>query len=572
MRSPKHLGTRIARIAGAAMIAGATTLIAGAATLGTPATARAATRSLQPVSLVPDHPLPRLTRSVARTELGRDLFGDPAGTALVGQVEIFDRYPYVRARYVQLVTDAAWNRIVFGEPGAAIRAFDGAGSPLGRLRGPAGIDRDPQGRIFVADALNDRIVVLELRGDAADLRLEPRFAIGGLKRPTGVSWDGGATPLDPSDDQLWVADTGNHRIVGFTLSATGAEQVAAFGTRGNGDGNFLEPRDLEVGRADGLHSRDLYVADWGNGRVVHLIRSGDPDAQRITWASSRQVGADVRSVAADAWGNVYVAQRDAAAGRILKLNHELEPLVESEADFPGLRDLSVGFLTVTDHRRDTRTFTGYASLFVLEAWSATSGARRLELGIEALDLAVEPAGAGGELHYLLTDHADVEVTVAHAGREVRRQSLGRMAAGRQAWTWDGRDAAGRLIDGPVAYEVRAQSLYQGGGTAIASIGSGGAPGIGALAVLEPAWPNPANPVTQIRYSLPGASRDLRLEIVDVNGRLRRRLVTGQVAAGAHIVDWDGTDGVGRQVGSGTYFVRLQVDGRQSAVRKLTVLR
>jgi hypothetical protein len=571
MLSPKQLGSRIARLAGAALTAGAATLIAGAATLGTPATARAAARSLQPVSVAPDHPLPRLTRSVTRAELGRDLFGDPAGAALVGQVEIFDRYPYVRARYIQLVTDAAWNRVVFGEPGAAIHAFDGAGTALGRLRGPAGIDRDPQGRVFVADALNDRIVVLELRGDGDDLRLEPRFAIGGLKRPTGVSWDGGTTPLDSSDDQLWVADTGNHRIVGFALSATGAEQVAVFGNRGNGDGHFLEPRDLEVGRAFGLHSRDLYVADWGNGRIVRLIRSGEADSPRISWAASRRV-ADVRSVATDAWGNVYVVRRDDAGDRIAKLNPEFDPLVESEPDFPGLRDLSVGFLTVTDHRTNTRTFTGYASLFALEAWGETSGARRLELGIEALDLAIEPAGAGGNLHYLLTDHANVEVSVAVAGRTVRRESLGRLAAGRQAWTWDGRDAVGRPIDGPATYEVRAQSLYPGGATAVATVGIGGAPGVGGFAVIERVSPNPANPATQIRYSLPGAARDLRLEIVDVNGRLRRRLVSGQAVAGPHVADWDGTDGSGRRVSSGTYFVRLQVDGRQSAVRKLTVVR
>jgi flagellar hook assembly protein FlgD len=531
------------------------------------AAGRVAPSTLSHAPLMPDQPLDRLTRSVAQSEFGRDLFGDPTASALVGQVEIFDRFPYVRARYVQLVTDRAWNRVLFGEQGRVIHAYDGVGTDLGPLSGPAGIDRDPRGRIFIADALNDRIVVLELRGDGDELRLEPRFAIDGLARPTGVAWDGGTTPLDPADDHLWVADTGNHRVVCYELSTSGATQVASFGGRGNAEGQFLEPRDVEVGHADGLHSADVYVADWGNGRLVRLARHGN----RIEWLGSRRLGTDLRSVASDAWGNVYVALRD--AGQIAKLDRELDLLVKSGNDFPGLRDLSVGFLTVTDHRHGTRRFTGYSSLFAIESWSISSGARRLELGLEARDLAVERAGDGAELAYLLTDHADVEVSVIESGRVVRGAELGRVAAGRQAWSWDGRDDGGEPVTGPVAFEIRAQSLYEGGGVAFASTGGDGSgSGIGLVAAIDAAWPNPANPATQIRFTVPAATDDLRLEIFDLNGRLQRRLVDGDVTRGSHVVSWDGTDARGLRVASGTYFVSLRIDGTRSAARKLTLVK
>jgi flagellar hook assembly protein FlgD len=509
----------------------------------------------------------RLTRSVTRAELGKSLFGDPAGTALVGQVEIFDRYPFVRSRYIQLVTDAAWNRILFGEPGGSIRAFDGSGTALGKLAGPAGIDRDPAGRIFVADQLNDRVVVLELRGDGADLRLEPRFAISGLKRPAGVAWDGGATPLDSSDDVLWVADTGNNRVCGFALSPSQATLIGSFGQKGNGAGQFLAPRDIEVGRADGVHTRDLYVADWGNGRVAHLTHDGGA----INWIGSRNVGSDVRTVATDAWGNVYAARRD--AGKISKLDRELAPILESEADFPGARDLAVGFMTVTDHRNGSKVFTGYGSLNVLETWSETTGASRLALGVDARELTTSKAGPGAVLHYLLTDHADVEVkVVAENGRIVRQESIGRQGAGRKEWTWDGRDEKGTFVPDGAGFELVARSLYPDGGTAYASIGMSGAPAPGAAMAIVGAWPNPANPFTQIQYFVPAQTEDLTLDIVDAAGRVRRRLTSGDVTPGSHLVDWDGNDQSGTRVPSGVYFIALRADGRLAPSQKVAVIR
>ncbi len=532
--------------------------------------AGAADRSLARAPLLPGAEITHLTRAVARAELGRDLFRDPAGATLVGRVEVFDRYPFVRARYVQLVTDAAWNRILFGEPGGAIHVFDGAGTALGPLRGPAGIDRDPDGRIFVADELNRRVVVLALRGDGADLRLEPEFAITGFERPAGVAWDGGTTPLDASDDLLWVVDAGAHRIAGYRLGRTGATLFAAFGTRGNGSGQFLAPRDIEVGRQDGVHTPDLYVADWGNGRIVHLERDG----AGIGWIDAQNVGPDVRSVATDAWGNVYAALR--GAGRIVKLDRELAPVIATErAAFPGVRDLAVGFLTITDHRHGTRSFAGYGSLHVLEDWDEASGASRLTLGVEARELAAEPAGGGAAVRFLLTDHAEVDVRVTAAGRVVRRAALGRVAAGRREWIWDGRDESGAPVRDGVAFELEARSLYADGGVAHAAVGLGepGAPE--ARMAVAGAWPNPlraGDGATAIRFFVPAATSTLALDVVDVSGRLRHRLAAGDALPGQHVVHWDGTTGGGERLSSGVYFLTLRADGETAPSHKLVILR
>lgn len=562
MRTEKS-GHHPSRVCFALVVSGL--LVAGAVTR----TAFAADRSLARAPLAPGTEITHLTRAVTRAELGRELFRDPAGTALVGQVEVFAAYPFVRARYIQLVTDATWNRILFGEPGGAVRAFDGAGTAIGRLRGPAGIDRDPGGRIFVADERNGRVLVLALRGDGADLRLEPEFAITGLDRPAGVAWDGGSTPLDPGDDLLWVADAGAHRISGYRLGRSGATLFAAFGTHGNGTGQFLAPRDIEVGRENGVHTPDLYVADWGNGRVVHLERVG----AALAWAGAQNVGPDVRSVATDAWGNVYAALR--TAGKITKLDRALAPIITTESEYPGVRDLAVGFLTITDHRSGTRSFTGYGSLHVLEDWDDASGASRLALGVEARELAAAPVGGGAAVRFLLTDHADVEVRVTAAGRVVERAALGRLAAGRREWIWDGRDESGTPVRDGVVFEIAARSLYADGGVAQAAVGLGesGAPPAGMA--IAGAWPNPlraGDEATEIRFSVPAATTTLALDVVDVSGRIRRRLAMGDALPGQHAVRWDGTAAGGERLSSGVYFLTLRAGGESAPSHKLVIVR
>jgi subtilisin family serine protease len=91
----------------------------------------------------------------------------------------------------------------------------------------------------------------------------------------------------------------------------------------------------------------------------------------------------------------------------------------------------------------------------------------------------------------------------------------------------------------------------------------------AVALLG-AMPNPFNPQTTIRFSLPDAQA-VRLDIYDVQGRLVRSLLDGVRPAGINRVGWDGRDDTGRGVASGTYFARLRAGGHQD-VRSLTLVR
>jgi endonuclease I/flagellar hook capping protein FlgD len=80
------------------------------------------------------------------------------------------------------------------------------------------------------------------------------------------------------------------------------------------------------------------------------------------------------------------------------------------------------------------------------------------------------------------------------------------------------------------------------------------------AMLEAAMPNPFQVSTVLGYDLARQGRVV-LRIYDLNGRLVRSLVSGEVQeAGRHSVEWDGRNVAGAPTGAGLYFGRLEAGG------------
>jgi hypothetical protein len=85
------------------------------------------------------------------------------------------------------------------------------------------------------------------------------------------------------------------------------------------------------------------------------------------------------------------------------------------------------------------------------------------------------------------------------------------------------------------------------------------------------YPNPFNPSTTIKYSMPTAGH-LKLSIYDVRGQLVKTLVDGVRPAGAgQTVVWDGTDERGSTAASGVYFYEARALG-DVRIGKTTLLK
>ena len=89
-------------------------------------------------------------------------------------------------------------------------------------------------------------------------------------------------------------------------------------------------------------------------------------------------------------------------------------------------------------------------------------------------------------------------------------------------------------------------------------------------LLLSAYPNPFNPTTPIRYSIPENS-PVTVTIYDQQGRQVNTLVNAQQTVGDYELPWNGTDASGRQLSSGLYFCQVQA-GRFTETMKLVLLK
>jgi len=520
--------------------------------------------------IVPDLGLDAITRGVTRQQVGRDVFSDPWATATIGHVDLYDVFPYVESRTFQVVSDPRWNRLVIGEAGHALRAYDGAGTVLGALAEPRGLAVDENDRVYVADAGNDRVVVLQASTTYGEVTLEPLYEVRGLSRPFDVAWSDGGTPFAAGDDVLYVADTGRNRVVAFALGADGARAVASLGDLGSGEGRFAGPMAIRAGREAGHNTRDVFVADAHNGRLVRL--SHEPSGLR--WAAEARVDADVvTSLDTDQWGNVYAAAPN--RGVIRKFAPDLSPVAELRGDLVRPRNFHVPFFTVRDHRAGTVTREGRANGLTVEEWTDASGVRLWNLGLEVPELAV----AGGEspvARFTLTDRASltIELLDAAGGAPLVRRAAGTLPAGSHVLALTDADRAAVAGHGDLRLRLVATSAYSGGPSAQAETGfqwnGNGAIAPPVAAMMLGSAPNPAARHARIAFALPAADAgQATLRVFDSMGRSVRSLGSA-FAPGRNEVTWDLRADQGARVAPGVYFARLSIGRRELSLRLVVI--
>ena len=89
--------------------------------------------------------------------------------------------------------------------------------------------------------------------------------------------------------------------------------------------------------------------------------------------------------------------------------------------------------------------------------------------------------------------------------------------------------------------------------------------------LEAAYPNPFNASVQIPFAVWQVNTPVELTVHDVLGRTVRTLTSGPMAAGRHVLHWDGRNAAGEPMGNGAYLVQLRA-GTQRAVGKVMLIK
>ncbi|MEO1333428.1 MAG: NHL repeat-containing protein [Myxococcota bacterium] len=206
--------------------------------------------------------------------------------------------------------------VILGQPDAT---SNDAGLGPDRLSGPTGLALDANNNLYVCDSLNDRVlrfgdVESLTTGAAADRVLgKPDFVTGQTffsARADNFGFPTGLAIVDDPDtggDALFVADTGNSRVLRFDDLATigngdSATQVLGqpdFETTDNAPGpaNLDQPEALAVfSTAGGV--RSLFVADTLNNRVVFyddvFARANGADADGVLGQSDLESGESIR--------------------------------------------------------------------------------------------------------------------------------------------------------------------------------------------------------------------------------------------------------------------------------------
>lgn len=175
----------------------------------------------------------------------------------------------------------------------------------GAFQAPVGITLDDNGNIYVSDPRRNRIISFT-KNEA------PRKLIGDDKT---LNWPVGMA-VDDALGRLYVVNGRNHNIAVFDLEG---KYITSFGQRGDGDGEFNFPTDLDIDS----HG-NIVIADSMNARVQILDHEGKfirKFGRRGDSAEDFQV---IKGIAVSREDNIFVV--DSKADKILVFNKNGEPL------------------------------------------------------------------------------------------------------------------------------------------------------------------------------------------------------------------------------------------------------
>jgi sugar lactone lactonase YvrE len=246
-------------------------------------------------------------------------------------VSISEHHRILRFANSSSLTDGANAEAVIGQANYTATV---QGTTATNLRYPNGIDVDHLGRLWVADFENNRVLMYEDAanlpefGAAADLVLGQQNATSGdpgtsrteMSGPTGVHVD--------ADDNLWVAEYYNNRVLKFAnvLSLKDGDPANRVLGQPDFDSDLPGTSESEMSEAVAVlvdKAGRLWVADQANNRVLRFDNAarlatgaaanavlGQPDFDTGTPGSTPQKMGLPNALALDRAGTLYITDYD----------------------------------------------------------------------------------------------------------------------------------------------------------------------------------------------------------------------------------------------------------------------
>lgn len=189
----------------------------------------------------------------------------------------------------------------FGEP---LSNWGSAGSGNGQFNFAYGIAIDNSDNVYVADTNNHRIQKFTSTGTFIAQFGAFGSGDGQFSSPAGLACDG---------TDLYVADEANNRVQKFTLTGV---WVRKWGIAGTGPGQMSNPAGIAVDQARGA----VYVSEYFGQRIHQFSVFGD--FIKIFADSTSGTGAltNPRGLATDQRGNLYVCDKAGSDARAVQFN------------------------------------------------------------------------------------------------------------------------------------------------------------------------------------------------------------------------------------------------------------
>ncbi len=206
------------------------------------------------------------------------------------------------------IADAVNHRIQLWKPGdlvgTTIAGGNGVGNAADQLNYPTGVYVDASGNMYVADQNNHRIQLFSA-GSTKGATVAGNGTAGNnfyqLNFPTSVFVD--------AFGNVYVADAGNHRVQKWVAGARAVTTVAgsAKGSPGSNNVSLSNPQSVFVDA-----NENVYVADAGNHRIMFFLKdslAGTPLAGGYgAGNASNQLNAPA-GILVDAYANMYIADK-----------------------------------------------------------------------------------------------------------------------------------------------------------------------------------------------------------------------------------------------------------------------